>query len=224
MEIPAAATSYNDDDVVNAVNAAFQEIWSAPNAYYRRKTGTFNTVASTEAYAITATYQEIFNPVSIAGKQLRPCRNRGEFDHYATRFGGAATDPADEGEPVAYFVESKNAAGAAELASVEMLLTPVPDAIYTVTYDYSTEAPVYTTALMDDAADMEFPHKYCESILLPIATKWMATQSHWFHNTYGENSRDRDAIVDAAYAKARAMLGYVDPQTAEATPRKERTT
>lgn len=222
VEIPSAAQSYNDDDVAIAVNAAFQEIWSAPNDYYRRKSTTLNTVASTEGYSLGATVQEVLNPVKIGASQLRGCRNRGEFDHYATRFLGATSDPAAEGQPVAYYVSRENNAGNDDLVAVEILFSPVPDDAYTVAYDYVAEAPNYATTDMDDAVEMEFPHKYCESILLPIAAKHLAGLCHWFHNDgWDQPGRDRDKVLAESYMRARAILGYVDPIPAESTDRKE---
>lgn len=213
VETPSLAPTYILSDVANAVNAAFQTIWLAPHDHYRRKNTTLSTVASTQAYTLTpANVQEILNPVKIGAKQLRPIKHRGDFDHYATRYLGATSDPAAEGQPVAYYVERRNNAGTADLSAISIYLTPTPDAVYTVTYDYVGDAPTYTVSQMADATALEFPHQYVESIFLPLARYFMMN-SHFFH----ESDANRGAFAKEEYLAAMKRLGYSNPQVADVT-------
>lgn len=212
--------SYIDEDVANSVNQAFQTIWLAPLDYYRRKSTTLATVASTASYTLTpANVQEILTPVKIGAKHLRPIRTRSAFDHYPTRYQGQTSDTVDEGQPVAFYVERTNNAGTADLSAVSILFTPTPDAIYTVTYDYVPEAPSYTVSQMSDASALEFPHEYVESLFLPIA-RFHMTNSHFFHN---DKDRDREAFAIREYQSAMQKLGYADPQVSQATEGRKET-
>ena len=218
IENESATPAYIDDDVTNAVSQAFQAIWTAPLDYYRRKSTSFSTAVSTDSYTLTpGDVQEILTPVKIGTSHLRPLRHRSDLDHYATRYNGAASDPAGEGQPVAFYVERTNNAGNDDLSAVKIFLSPVPDAVYSVTYDYVGEAPSYSATQMQDSAALEFPHGYVESIFLPIARFYMM-DSHYFHN---ERDRNREQRTTEEYKSALMRLGYADPLPAEASARKE---
>lgn len=217
---PSTAESGAKSDVTNAVNAALQEIWTAPLDHYRRASGTFNTVNGTASYAMAASVQSILTPVKIGTLSLRPFEHRSNFDHYGTRFLGSTTDPPTSAQPEAFYVERKKATSGNDLSAVNILLTPTPDAVYTVSYDYVAEAPRYTDANMASTTVLAFPHEYVESILLPIAKHYL-TESHWFAHWDANETAQKSADTQGKYAPARAMLGLTDPNVPSASKTKE---
>lgn len=197
------------EDILAAVNRTYQTLWTAPQDHFRRSQFSFVTEAAEDAYTLAAGVQEIFGEVSIDNTppHLRPIKAIGDFLNYPTRFLGAASNTIANGRPVAYHVTATGAA-AAEATVLTMYLKPTPDAVYTVRYDASTEAPTLEQDDIDDDIDLHVPAKYVESIFMPIA-RYFVTRSHFFMPD------DRPAEMQSAtgdFAMAMAQLGYTDPQ------------
>lgn len=213
--LPAAANAPADAkaDVKDAVNAAFQEIWSAPADFYRKSESTFATVAATATYALPSGLQQVLSPVRIGTAYLRLLTSRSDGDHYGARFLGT-TDPITAGQPTAYFIERLRASTGPDLAEVTMRLYPTPDDVYTVTYNRVMECPSYTLAQLLTTASVDFPHQYVESILLPVAKKKLLATKFFLHYQ-PEQTNQKAALTEQEYTAARQILGFVDPQQPE---------
>ena len=167
-------------DCVDAINRAFQTLWTAPADFFRRKHFQFATVSGTQEYTLEQGVQEVLGPVKVNGgtPHLRPVKDRGDFDNYATRFQGSLTNVVSNAQPKAYYLE-RLWQDAADSAVCKMLLTPTPDTAYTIDFEGSTEAPSFTLAELQAEPDLPIPHNYVEGILLPVA-RLFACRSHYF--------------------------------------------
>jgi len=196
------------NDCVDAINRAFQTIWTAPYDFFRKKHFDFNTASGTQEYTLDQALQEIIGPVKVNGgtPHLRPIKDRGDFDNYATRFQGSLTNAVANAQPVAYYLERLWQDGA-DSTVVKMLFTPTPDTAYSIDFEGSTEAPSFTLAELQAEPDLPIPHNYVESILLPVARLFVA-RSHYFmaDQRPGEiQAMQQDFIV------AMGQLGDSDP-------------
>lgn len=196
-------------DVVTAINESFQSLWTAPFDHFRRKHFTFPTVIGTSAYTLDQTVQDVLGPVKAndATPHLRPIKDRGDFDNYATRFKKALTNSSSNARPEAYFLE-RLFRDAADSALIKMLLTPAPDAVYTIDMEASTEAPSFTLAEIDSAVALPIPHQYVETVLLPIA-RMNVTRSHYF---LADERPTELQKMEQDFIAARKQIGDTDPQ------------
>lgn len=197
-----------EDDVVAAINRAYQVIWTAPLDYFRRGEYTFATVSGTQAYTLEQGIQAIEGVVKLNGgtPHVAPIQNRADFDNYGTRFLNQLTNTIANAIPQGYFLQ-KFGQENADSVLLKMLFVPTPDDAYTVTFEASSEAPNLTLANVDAGVDLHIPANYVESILMPLA-RYFVTGSHFFMVDHRPQEW-QEASGD--FGKAMAQLGYADP-------------
>lgn len=199
-------------DCVDAINRALQTLWTAPFDFFRRRHFQFNTVSGTQEYDLEAAtglaLQEVLGPVKINGAtpHLRPVRDRGDFDNYATRFLSSLTNTVANARPVAYYLE-RLFQNAADGVQCKMLFTPTPDDAYSVDFEGSVEAPTYTLAQLQAEPDIPIPHSYVESVLLPVARLFVA-RSHYF---MADQRQAELQNLQQDFMVAMRQLGDTDP-------------
>lgn len=204
IEQSSNAPDYILEDIKNAVNQALQLIWLAGPDHFRRTDFTFDTTAGTSSYSLDTSLQEVLGPVRIddTGTQIRPVSDRGNFDHYYTRFLGADSESSVTGTPVAYYVDRRNA-NAEDNQAITMLLSPTPDSTYTLSFEGSTTAPTYSLTDLASTNILPIPHGYAESLFLPIA-RYYSIRSHFFGKEEIQQSIEND------YQQALALYGMAD--------------
>jgi hypothetical protein len=211
IETVATAPSYIKDDAATALNQAFQEIWSSPDSdYFTREEKTLSTVAGTKAYVLAEAIQDILGPIrfTATGKPIAPCESKGELHAFGPIFQSGESYDVSHGEPQVYYLDrTRSPSDEDEVLVVTLLLAPTPDKAYTITYDAALECPSFTRSDFCDTplAKLPIPHKYVETILLPIA-RYNMTRSHFFSN------QDLMKALEGDYLKAMRQIGYVDPQ------------
>ena len=194
--------------VLNDIKAALQLMQLSGDDFFSRTEATLRITAGTAMYELESGMQTILEPVRLSGGQsLIELRSRSQLDNFGPLFLGS-NDAVSAGTPLAYFVEPL-ASGDADTPTLRMHITPTPAENDTITLNVIEEAPTYTTDdLLDDADTVPpVPHKYHESILLPLVRKNVTACDLFVRNAA------KLPAIDADYQRALTMLGLADPRT-----------
>jgi hypothetical protein len=203
VEYPNTAPDFVFEDVTIAINAALQIMWSGPVDYFRRTKTTFSL--TTAEKVCDQNVQEVIGPVIIAstGAEIIRALDQQQFTFAAQRHLGSAA--MDSAVPIIYWVDAERQS-ADDSVKVTMRFSPTPAASTSITMIVATEAPSYSVATVTsaNAEVVPIPHKYVESILLPLARNEIA-KSHWFWD-----DKNRAPLKESA-GLAMALLSSLDP-------------
>lgn len=212
IEDPAAAVESVADEILSAVNKAVQMLAASGEDFYGREPITVALATGTESYTLSKDIQTVLEPVLLAdGTPLRAITSRGQYRNFGQLFLGQLTNTLANGKPIAFFVESRHDTTADEPDSVAMTMhfLPPPSTDYNATTALLDviKQPVALVAadLADDAAIIPVPHKYLETVFLPIA-RWNVTNSPYFIQS-GNLPRYK-----ADYDMAVQILSGIDPR------------
>lgn len=192
-------------DITNYINQAHQLIYSQAHRLDYFNVSTLDvTVTSSGSVTLTQTIQNGGGHVRLASNNvpLSPIHTRSEFDQFVDMYlGGVANAPA---YPCAYFLDaSKQSQG--DNVALTLHVTPAPSGNTALKVDACMEPERYTWTDIVRGAQVEIPHKYAESILLPIVRK-MATAHRLFSDT------PKQKQIDEQHQSAMETLGLVDPK------------
>lgn len=181
IEDSSTATALMLQDVVIALNGAFQYLQTAGEDFFTRQALTLAIQAGTALYPLTQSVQQVIGPIRLNGsKPLRALESRGELDQYARIFGGSASYGSGVGEPSAYWIENIRVGTTGDITLSNLWLAPVPSAGGTVAMDVIYDAPVYTASdFTPGTLVLPVAQNYTESIFLPIA-RMLITRSSQF--------------------------------------------
>lgn len=208
-EYPDQTPTFVHIDVAIAVNQALQEIWLAPGLdYLRRQKTSFSTVNGTFSYTLAQNFLRLLGPVSAPSWDLLPLTTKGDFLHFADRYLEPTPTAVSSGYPRAYYLERLNRGTHLDPIECNLLLTPTPTSVLTISYEAAFEPPAFDKCDLETDATIPVPHALMESILLPIAAEKLLSAS-WFQ--INERSNPTAAIQAQAQA-ARAQVGLADPQ------------
>lgn len=209
LEIPCSAPQFSKISAINTINQAMQMVWNRAKDrnYWTRQTVSVTYPADAVSYELSDSVQNIIGHVRLDGRPLVPLGSRYEAEHFDELFGEDTTNP-----PTAYFADRLNQAGS-EPCKVTLMLVPPPAEEKTVSVDAVMECTRYTVLDLDSCPLVPIPHKYVESLLMPVA-RYLSMQSHLFIN-----EANRDAIV-AAYQAALGGMDDADPLVAPARQQK----
>lgn len=222
VEIPGNAPSYVEDAVTNAVNHAYQVLWTdvprERRAAYTRRIDEVSLVAGTDTYQLGSDVQAVLNPVRLKTDQrtVRAAETKYEVTNYGFISGSLTADSSNT-RPEIYFTESiyQNADDAQR---IRVIVAPTPATDETLEIEVEVQAPEFSTAdfCAGSPPALRIPNDYVESILLPIAAYHLATQSNWFSNP------DKLPAIEQEYGRALVRAGINPPPTiAVATGRSE---
>lgn len=202
MEQPCAAPEMAKISALNVLNNAMQVLWNQAKDrnYWTQSTinVTFNT-GVTESI-LTNTIQNVVGPARLStGELLVPLANISEAENFADAF---VEDGTNNG-PVSYYIERNNQAGA-DPAKCTMIISPAPTGNITVRLDVVTEAPRYFITDFVSCPLCPIPHKYVESLLMPVC-RYLASHSHLFIQ------RERQEVIQNDYMQAAKLLDVADP-------------
>lgn len=210
FERPEQATPGALADVLGAINGALQQMWQSPEDFFKRTEETVALVAGTSSYELPATVQRILAPAVLSGgKRLTPLAYKYQWFEYGALFAGATDQSFPKDTPEAFFLD-RQAGG-----TVRLLVVPEPVDAEVLKIEAEHSAPAYETADLTTAIEPPIPHKYAETLFLPIA-RWRITRSHYFMNQEALPGLQQD------YAEALAVLGLADPQIEPLKKRKAR--
>lgn len=201
------------DQAFGAIAAAMQQMQGAGEDYYGREEATVTLVAGTGAYTLEKSVQTVLDDPRIGSRTLKKLETRSLFDNYGPLFLGKLSRAVPAGAPLAYLVESlrDTAGGEDDNVKIRLSLVPVPAAPGSMLVPVTKEPPTYTTANLCDDTEPPVPHKYHESILLPLA-RWNVVSSSYF------SKPELVAVLRDDRKRALVLLGMVDPRE---QPRKQ---
>lgn len=203
------------ESIVNCCNAAMQLIYSHADRldYFNREQTTIS-VTTSGAAALPANVQRIQGPARIGSAPLRTLASRAEYDHFAALYVGDSSLAA----PIAFYVEPTRASSG-DSVGLTLNLAPVPTGTVSVVLDVTLEPPRYDIVDLMQATVLQLPHKWAETIFMPLVRKWACSDS-----MMGATRRTAVmAQIDEQYAAAKQMLGLADiepPAQSKAKPEK----
>jgi hypothetical protein len=181
--------------------------------YFNREQTTISVTTSGTA-ALPANVQRIQGPARIGSAPLRTLASRAEYDHFAALYVGDSSLSA----PIAFYVEPTRASSG-DSVGLTLNLAPVPTGTVSVVLDVTLEPPRYDIVDLMQATVLQLPHKWAETIFMPLVRKWACSDSMM-------GSTRRTAVmaqIDEQYAAAKQMLGLADiepPAQSKAKPEK----
>ena len=202
IEQPCSAPEMAKIAALNVLNNGMQVLWNQAQDrnYWTQSTLSVAFSSGTDSVVLDQTIQNVIGPARLStGEPLVPLANISESES----FSGAFLEDDAPLKPVGYFVERNYQTGA-DPAKCTMILSPTPSSNITVRVDVVKEAPRYTILDFDTCPVCPVPHKYVESILLPVC-RYLSMHSHLFSN------REREKAIVAGYAEARSLLDVADP-------------
>jgi hypothetical protein len=217
---PTTADTISQQDVIVAMNAAFQRLQTAGEDYFTRQIETVPIIAGTSIYTLAPSVQNILGPIRLNNQiPLKALTSKGEVDQFDRIFEGQSDYGSGPGQPIAYYVESLfNLASAGDIDTINIYLCPVPTAPGFLSIEYINNSISFTTAMIGGTTIIPCAQNYTESIFLPIARMFI-TRSRLF---------SRPDILEGIkddYQLAMQILGMAGgfPPEAEGTPDRETT-
>ena len=200
--------------IVAWINSAMQLIYSQADRleYFNRVEKTL-TVTTSGMLALDADVQKILGPVRLSGlkKTLRALTSKTQMEQFSLRFLDDAI-PAPSG-PLAYYIESARASQADSVGLI-LYLVPSPTESTEILADICEEPTRYLLQDILGGQPLEIPHKWAETILLPLVMKWAMGDSLMPASLRQGVERE----VNEQYNAAMTMLGQAEP---EAQPNKK---
>lgn len=198
------ATTFARARVVEIINGAMQTIYGRAVAldYFNRTTAALTFAIAEDSKALPTAMQTLLGPVRFADSKqpLRPAATRGELDEFVDLYYGGVA-PAF---PRMYFLDRGFVDGV-DAAGATLRISPAPAAEISLEVEYAQEPPRYTESDLISGVPLRIPHRYVESILLPIA-KHMAASDRMF------TKEALRATLQGDYTRAMQQLGLVDPE------------
>lgn len=202
----ATATAYSTGDVVKE-----------SGLYYRcaadHTSGTFATDLAAVLWVLTVNpnsvnietdVQEVEGIVREATthRPLRPLATMSQLEMFGEAFLGTAINAT--GTPIAAYVQRETTSATAE-TSIKVFVAPTPTNSFTMQLDVLLKAPRYTWADVDAGTPLYLPHKYVESILMPIVRQRLSTSLYFV-------LQEKLGSIEAQAKVAFEQLGLVDQQ------------
>jgi hypothetical protein len=211
VSIPFTADKSMLRRAIHDMNAGLQIVWALAkdDDYFSRITLTLTFAASQSQQTLPENVLTILGPARFAtsGQPLRPITNRSQFDSYGPIFLGQLGFAVPNAMPQAFFIEKLNSPTPDDVISI-FHIVPAPTASTSFLLDVSTEAPRYVWNDYETATPVQFPHKYVDSVLLPIC-RYKAMTSYLLPNP------DVKPSLVADYQSALRLIGAVDPSMKE---------
>lgn len=208
IESPCKAPDYARRRALNDLNNAVQVVWNQARDrdYWTRATETITLAAGISSQVLDDDIQNVVGPARVEStlQPLSPIGTRGELDQFADLF----LDSAAADGPVAYFIERTNQTGT-DPARCTLHVTPAPTTEIDFLLDIVREAPRYQDTDIDSCPRIPIPHRYIESLLLPVA-RYYAMSCHLF--VFPE----RKEQIEAEYAAAMGLMDNANPLPATA--------
>ncbi len=198
--------------VLNDINKAIQEVQQAGEDYYGRETITVPLAADQESYELDELVQTVLEPVKLSdGTLLKKLTSRGQLGQFGQLFLDQLDNQVFDAYPLTYYVESTKRNDATfDEVDITLHLAPKPSAAAVAAVGLLVPVIRQPTALtMADlvagTSMLPIPHKYVESIFLPMA-RWNATTSFLFYE------KEKIPRYEMEYLRALKLLGFSDPR------------
>lgn len=218
QDYPGTEPAYLGDDVTQAVNWAYQVLWSQvpeeKRSHYTRRIDTISLAAGSREYSLAADVQDVIGPLYRVTDEspLMPLRHKSDLFGYGARVKGEAS--LSNGPVEAFYVERLHQTED-NATRIKLWVAPTPTAAVNVRVEVEIQAPRFTREDFCSVSPpkLQMPHAYVESLLLPVAGRYMMLSSHFNNPALGEQ-------LEKEAQRALAAVGVTDPQVALAEPSK----
>lgn len=205
-----SAITIGRERIVGYCNAAMQLIYSqSARLEYFNRTELTLTVGSGGSVALPANVQRVQGDARIAGRSLSPLSSRSQVTEFASIYGTTTS-------PLAFLVDSLRGEGADSLG-MTLYLAPPPAEDTEVTLDVTSEPPRWDSADLLGGSLVPLPHKWVETLFMPLVRKWAAGDSRMPKSARAAQMQE----IDAQYNAAREILGLADIQPTQVGDSKE---
>lgn len=203
--------------IMEALNAALQQIFARAHRldFFNRTSLEVTITGGANSATLQQSVQNILKPVRLqTGKQaLMELESIHDIDHYAALYhGGAAYAPSS---PRAFFLQGANQ-NKGDNVALTLYVAPTPVGNTVLLVDVSLEPPRYTWSDVTAGTPLEMPHRYAETLLLPLVKHWAMSHRNFV-------LRALEPAIKDQYAIARDLLGLVDPVSPETHAKKQKT-
>jgi hypothetical protein len=209
------------DRLLIDINAAIQQLQDAGEDFYAREDLTVDLVANTQGYTLPKNIQTVLDDVMLDdGTVLKKLTSYGQFLQAGQLFLDQLDNVVPAGTPQFYFVDSQRDTAdttgdnvATTISLVPKPSTAVAAAANLIVPVIKEPTPVTAGQLTAGTSSLPVPHKYVESIFLPLA-RWNATTSYLFYD------KERLSRYEDEYVRALKLLGKADPRVPKPTDSK----
>jgi hypothetical protein len=203
------------NSLMEAVNAGLQQIFSQAHRldYFNRAQLELVITGGTNSGTLSQNVQNILKPIRLSTTKtpLHELASIHDIDHYGALYhGGASYAPST---PRAFFLRSMNQSKGDNVA-LTLYVAPTPSVDTTLLVDVSTEPPRYTWADVTAGTPVEIPHRFAETILIPLVRHWATSHRNFTRD-------DLLPAIKEQYAIARQTLGLVDPASPDTHAKKQ---
>lgn len=198
-----AAPEFALSRAINDINAAIQTIWNqAPDRNYWTSSTITITFADGEfEKTLDDDIQNVTGPCRLESnnRTLATVGTIGEIETFVDTY----LDGVPGSTPLAYHVNRQRQAEG-DPAKCTLIIAPPASGSTDILLEVVKEAPRYLLSDLNSCPIIPIPHKYVETLLIPIA-RYLATSFFMFTN------KDAKPAIDEDYLMARKALGIADP-------------
>jgi len=199
-----SAPTFTIERAVNDLNASLQMVWNHADDrnYWSNDTLTIAISDGEDTFDLPDDIQNVVGPCRLASnlRPLVPLGTLGELETFADLY----LDGETSADPLAYHINRMSQAGSDPAKCVFCVTPSVTGATMSFLLEVVREAPRFTVNDMIACPVVPIPHRYVESLLLPVA-RYHASSFSLFSAKELKESIDRD------YLQARVALGLSDP-------------
>ena len=207
LDIPEMLSTFEGNSNVSPGDLMITGSWPR---YKIELTGTGSLAVSNIPWTALTSPGSGYSPtLRSESTPLRPLSTLGQLESWRQTTGAYQT-----GRPEYYYVSRKRT-GEAEGTSIALEIRPHPDMgsdaeVGSLSVDVALEPPRFSWTDFNQSSAVPLPHKYVESLFLPIA-RYRAMVSQYYVGT-----QEASASIQSGYQSALAQFGMVDPQIKEA--------
>ena len=208
------APDFAIERALNDINAALQMVWNNAEErnYWSKEALTITLADGASSQDLPDNIQNVVGPCRRADNR-RPLAHLGTIGELET-FEDLYLDGETADEPLAYHIERTNQTGNDPAKCVFRVTPAVAGSSIDFVLEVVKEAPRFTTGDLVACPVVPIPHRYVESLLLPIA-RYQASTFYLFRKA------DQKETIDREYQQARISLGLADPLPGKSGDNKE---
>lgn len=192
------------DRATNDINTALQLVWNNAEgrSYWSNDTITVTLADGVSSLDLADDIQNVIGPCRREDNRqpLVPIGTIGELETFADLF----LDGESTTEPLAYHIERMNQSGNDPAKCVFHVTPAVSGSSVSFLLEVIKEAPRFSAIDLANCPVIPIPHRYVESLLLPIV-RYHASSFYLFRQP------EQKETIDREYQRASISLGLADP-------------
>lgn len=203
------------DRATNDINTALQVVWNNAEgrSYWSNDTITITLTDGQSSIDLADDIQNVVGPCRREDNRrpLVPIGTIGDLETFPDLF----LDGESGDEPLAYHIERTNQAGNDPAKCVFHVTPAVSGASIGFLLEVIKEAPRFSAIDLSNCPVIPIPHRYVESLLLPIV-RYHASSFYLFRQA------EQKETIDREYQRASISLGLADPLPGKAGDNSDR--